>query len=95
MHAKHKVSISYGSKVIANVKIDNRQTSQKEYAPINRFGTQKNKNCSEYNKFNTCYTKCLKHMLRLRPDFASNQQQLSSYFSLLEYTDSLTLSTKL
>ena len=41
MHAKYEVSISYGSKVIANVKVDNRQTDrqtnketgQKQYAP--------------------------------------------------------------
>ena len=41
MHAKYEVSISYGSKVIANVKVDNRQTNrqtdrqtgQKQYAP--------------------------------------------------------------
>ena len=28
MHAKYEVSISYGSKVIAKVKVDNRQTNQ-------------------------------------------------------------------
>ena len=28
MHAKHEVSISYGSKVIAKVKVDNRQTNK-------------------------------------------------------------------
>ena len=28
MHAKYKVSISYGSKVIAKVKVDNRQTDK-------------------------------------------------------------------
>ena len=41
MHAKYEVSISYGSKVIAKVKVDNRQTDkqtdrqtgQKQYAP--------------------------------------------------------------
>ena len=41
MHAKYEVSISYGSKVIAKVKVDNRQTNrqtdrqtgQKQYAP--------------------------------------------------------------
>ena len=33
MHAKYEVSISYGSKVIAKVKVDNRQTGQKQYAP--------------------------------------------------------------
>ena len=37
MHSKYEVSISYGSKVIANVKVDNRQTNkqtgQKQYAP--------------------------------------------------------------
>ena len=50
MRAKYKVSISYGSKVIAKVKVDNRhtdrqtnrqtekQTGQKQYAPIIRSG---------------------------------------------------------
>ena len=45
MHAKYEVSISYGSKVIVKVKVDNRQTNkqtdrqtdrqtgQKQYAP--------------------------------------------------------------
>ena len=37
MHAKYEVSTSNGSKVIANVKVDNRQTNkqagQKQYAP--------------------------------------------------------------
>ena len=28
MHAKYEASISYGSKVIANVKVDNRQTNK-------------------------------------------------------------------
>ena len=28
MHAKYEVSISYGSKVIAKVKVDNRQTDK-------------------------------------------------------------------
>ena len=28
MHAKYEASISYGSKVIANVKVDNRQTNR-------------------------------------------------------------------
>ena len=28
MHAKYEVSISYGSKVIAKVKVDNRQTNR-------------------------------------------------------------------
>ena len=38
MYAKYEVFISYGSDVIANVKVDNRQTDkhtgQKQYAPI-------------------------------------------------------------
>ena len=47
MHAKYEVSISYGSNVIAKVKVDNRQTTdiqtnkqtgQKQYAPIIRSG---------------------------------------------------------
>ena len=40
MDAKYEVSISYGSKVIPNVKVDNRQTNkqaeQKQYAPFIR-----------------------------------------------------------
>ena len=28
MHAKYEVSISYGSKIIAKVKVDNRQTNE-------------------------------------------------------------------
>ena len=51
MHAKYEVSISYGSKVIAKVKVDirqtnkatNRQTGQKQYAPIMRSGGIKNR----------------------------------------------------
>ena len=46
MHAKYEVPISYGSKVMAKVKVDNkqtdrqtdRQTGQKQYAPIIRSG---------------------------------------------------------
>ena len=38
MHAKYKVSISYGSKVIAKVKVDNIQTGQKQYAPNHSMG---------------------------------------------------------
>ena len=30
MHAKYKISISYGSKVIKNVKVDNRQTNKQD-----------------------------------------------------------------
>ena len=37
MHAKYEVSITYSLKVIAKVKVDNRQTNrqtgQKQYAP--------------------------------------------------------------
>ena len=33
MHAKYEVSISYGSKVVTKVKVDTRQTGQKQYAP--------------------------------------------------------------
>ena len=50
MHAKYEVSISYGSKVMAKVKVDNRQTDrqtnrqtgQKQYAPIMRSKCIKN-----------------------------------------------------
>ena len=46
MQSKYEVSISYGSKVIAKVKADNKQTDrqtnkqteQKQYAPIIRSG---------------------------------------------------------
>ena len=30
MHAKYEVSVSYGSKVIANVKVDNRKTDRQD-----------------------------------------------------------------
>ena len=54
MHAKYEVSISYGSKVIAKVKVDNRQTNrqtdrrtdkqtgQKQYAPDHSIRGHKN-----------------------------------------------------
>ena len=46
MYAKYEVSISYGSKVIAKVKVDNRQTDRQDKnnmppiirPPIIRFG---------------------------------------------------------
>ena len=54
MHAKYEVSASNGSKVIANVKVDNRQTNkqtdkqtgQKQYAPDHSIRGHKNM----YNK---------------------------------------------
>ena len=46
MHAKYEVSISYGLKVIAKVKVDNRQidrrTGQKQYAPDHSIRGHKN-----------------------------------------------------
>ena len=50
MHAKYEVSASNGSKVIANVKVDNRQTDkqtdkqtgQKQYAPDHSIRGHKN-----------------------------------------------------
>ena len=46
MHAKYEVSTSNGSKVIANVKVDNRQTNkqtgQKQYAPDHSIRGHKN-----------------------------------------------------
>ena len=50
MHAKYEVSISYDSKVIAKVKVDNRQTDkqtdkqtgQKQYAPDQLIRGHKN-----------------------------------------------------
>ena len=51
MHAKYEVSVWYGSKVIAKVKVDNRhtdrqindQTGQKQYAPDHSILGYKNK----------------------------------------------------
>ena len=51
MHAKYEVSTSNGSKVIVNVKVDNRQTNkqtdkqtgQKQYAPDHSIRGHKNK----------------------------------------------------
>ena len=57
MHLKHEVSISYGWKVIAKVKVDNRhtnsqtekqtdkQTGQKQYAPDHSIRVHKKKMC--------------------------------------------------
>ena len=42
MHAKYEVSISYGSKVIAKVKVDTRQTGQKQYARDHAIRGHKN-----------------------------------------------------
>ena len=50
MHAKYEVSISNGSKVIAKIKVDNRQTNtqtdkqtgQKQYAPGHSIRGHKN-----------------------------------------------------
>ena len=36
MHAKYEVSIAYGSKVIAKVKVDNRQTNKQTDRQTNR-----------------------------------------------------------
>ena len=47
MHAQYEVSISYGSKVIANAKVDNRgnrQTGQKQYAPDHWIWARGHKN---------------------------------------------------
>ena len=41
MHAKYEVSISYGSKVIAKVKVDNRQTNRQTDRQTNRQTGQK------------------------------------------------------
>ena len=37
MHAKYEVSISYSSKVIANVKVDNRQTKRQDKNNMNLY----------------------------------------------------------
>ena len=54
MHAKYEVSISYGSKVISKVKVDdrqtNRQTGQKQYAPDHSIRAHKNTD----DAWNTC-----------------------------------------
>ena len=42
MHGKYEVSISYSSKVIANVKADKRQTGQKQHAPDHSMPGHKN-----------------------------------------------------
>ena len=42
MHAKYVVSISNCSKVIVKVKVDNRQTGQKQDAPDHSIRWQKN-----------------------------------------------------
>ena len=44
MHAKYEVSISYGSKVIAKVKVDNRQTNKQTNRQTNRQTDRENKN---------------------------------------------------
>ena len=52
MHAKYEVSISYGSKVIAKVKVDNRQTDrqtgQKQYAPDHSIRGHNNKEIGHF-----------------------------------------------
>ena len=59
MHAKYEVSISYGSKVIVKVKVDNiqtnrqtdrqtnKQTGQKQYAPNHSIRGHKNINAKK------------------------------------------------
>ena len=54
MHAKYEVSISYGSKVIVKVKVDNRQTNkqtgQKQYTPDHSIqGHVRNKSFNEFS----------------------------------------------
>ena len=55
MHAKYEVSISYGSKVTAKVKVDNRQTDkqtgQKQYAPIIQSGGIKTRKLPPFENF--------------------------------------------
>ena len=68
MHAKYEVSISYGSKLIAKVKVDrqtdrqtNKQTGQKKYAPIIRSGGIKIINYQyqiESDKSRSCVIRC-------------------------------------
>ena len=63
MHAKYEVSISYGSKVIAKVKVDNRQinrqthrqTGQKQYAPDHSIRGHKNNNFIVMNRLSFCF----------------------------------------
>ena len=49
MHAKYKVSISYGSKANAKVETD-RLTGQKQYSPIHRCGHKNVARCNTKNK---------------------------------------------
>ena len=44
MHAKYEVSISNGSKVIAKVKVDNRQTDRQTNRQTNRQTDREDKN---------------------------------------------------
>ena len=63
MHAKYGVSISYGSKVIAKVKVDNRQikrqtdrqTGEKQYAPDHSIRGHKNNNFIVMNRLSFCF----------------------------------------
>ena len=64
MHSKYEVSISYGSKVIAKVKLDNRQTDrqtnnqtgQKQYAPDHSIRGHK-KHDRTFNYYEISHTK--------------------------------------
>ena len=44
MHAKYEVSISYGSKVIAKVKVDNRQKDRQTDRQIDKQTNRQDKN---------------------------------------------------
>ena len=44
MHAKYEVAISYGSKVIAKVKVDNRQTNKQTNRQTNKQTDRQDKN---------------------------------------------------
>ena len=46
LYCKIEVCISYGSKVIAKVKVDKKQTGQKQYGPDLRMRGHKNGLCS-------------------------------------------------
>ena len=70
MHSKYEVSISYGSKVIAKVKVDNRQTNKQpdrqeknNISPINRSGGIKIKDSLHCVPIYLCVTHILLSLL--------------------------------
>ena len=64
MHSEYEVSIFYGLKVIAKVKVDHRQTDkqtgQNNMPPIIRSGGIKIDNWQVHNKYMYCYDSIFK-----------------------------------